>query len=200
MLDIHDNLRLVVSHLQRLVPLHTEVVQVQLQSCMSHKHGGRMRHRVCSGCPAGASLLYVTIQRSSLFNKLTVALVKLIVDANAVWCKHYDDISPCESGTNTLIARVRRCTRHQLASREGQLTPCHKHIASRQGWLVLGFSSLAVGLTGINKATGKHEACASVSHQSCVCCYNSVLGVKTVTVILVDSNNKLSKAILECDS
>jgi hypothetical protein len=26
-----------------------------------------MRHCVCSGCPAGASLLYVTIQRSPLY-------------------------------------------------------------------------------------------------------------------------------------
>eukprot|EP00953_Heterococcus_sp_UTEX-ZZ885_P017030 9554-Heterococcus_DN1.PRE.7 len=67
MLDIHDNLRSVVSNLRRLVSLHTEVVRVQLQSCMSHQHGGRMRHCVCSGCPAGASLLYVTIQRSPLY-------------------------------------------------------------------------------------------------------------------------------------
>jgi hypothetical protein len=74
MLDIHDNLRLVVSHLQRLVSLHTEVVQVQLQSCMSYKHSGRMRHRVCSGCPAGASLLYVTIQRSSLYIAIVVVV------------------------------------------------------------------------------------------------------------------------------
>jgi hypothetical protein len=35
----------------------------------------------------------------------SVTPVNLIVDANAVWYKHYDDISLCESGTTTLIAR-----------------------------------------------------------------------------------------------
>jgi hypothetical protein len=65
MLDIHDNLRLVDIYLQRLVSLHTEVVLVQLQSCILHKHGKRLRHRLCA-LVGGASLLYSTIQHSSL--------------------------------------------------------------------------------------------------------------------------------------
>jgi hypothetical protein len=49
--------------LQRLVSLHTDVVRVLLQACMSHKHDGRKQHRLCT-LVGGASLLYVTIQRS----------------------------------------------------------------------------------------------------------------------------------------
>jgi hypothetical protein len=51
---------------------------------MSHKHGERMRHCVCSGCPAGASLLYVIIQRSSLY--IAVVVVLLLLVAASLFC------------------------------------------------------------------------------------------------------------------
>jgi hypothetical protein len=86
MLDIHDNLRLVDSNLQRLVLIHTEVVQVQLQSCMSHKHSGRMRHCLCA-LVGGASLLYVIIQRSSLCTAVVVVVVVLCRFDRFVVCK-----------------------------------------------------------------------------------------------------------------
>jgi hypothetical protein len=84
MLDIHDNLRLVDNILQRLVSLHTEVVRVQLQSCMSHKHGQGMRHCVCTGFPGRCkpTLCYHTTETRDI--AYTVHMMYLITYAISV--------------------------------------------------------------------------------------------------------------------